>query len=140
MTGTPGPTPYVLDAGPMIAFLNDEPGAPVVASLLARTDTICFAHAVNVCEVYYGYLRTAGPLVATKAVQDLLAAGVVLRYDMDDSFWTDMGDLKAAHTVGLGDTFCLALARRLGAELIATDHHELDALAPLGICTITFIR
>jgi len=47
---------YALDAGPMMAFLNGEPGAEVVEDLLTEPESACYAHAYNLCEIYYlGY-------------------------------------------------------------------------------------
>jgi uncharacterized protein with PIN domain len=42
---------YVLDASAMVAYLEGEPGAAVVASILADPTAICYAHSMNLCEV-----------------------------------------------------------------------------------------
>ncbi len=44
---------YVLDACAMIAYLNDEPGADVVEAAMIDPMNQCYAHAVNLCEVFY---------------------------------------------------------------------------------------
>ncbi|MGH9831702.1 MAG: PIN domain-containing protein [Blastocatellia bacterium] len=49
---------YVIDANAMIAVLNGEPGADVVEKLLTTQGVIAYTHAVNVCEVFYGILRS----------------------------------------------------------------------------------
>ena len=48
----------VLDASAMLAYLGGEAGGEIVAALLADPNTECYAHAFNLCEVYYGYVRT----------------------------------------------------------------------------------
>ena len=48
---------YVLDAGPMIAFLDDEPGAEVVEQALTEPGSTCYAHIFNLTEIYYIYFR-----------------------------------------------------------------------------------
>jgi predicted nucleic acid-binding protein len=60
---------------------------------------------------------------------------------MDSGFWQDAGQLKAIYVhVSLADCYCLALARRLGAELMTPNHHEFDALLPHSLCPVLFIR
>jgi len=51
---------YVLDAGPMIAFLDDEPGAEVVEQVLTEPGSTCYAHIFNLTEIYYIYFRRGG--------------------------------------------------------------------------------
>ncbi|MDQ3812426.1 MAG: hypothetical protein M3347_00580, partial [Armatimonadota bacterium] len=66
--------------------------------------------------------------------------GLVARDDLDAAFWQDVATLKAEHDVALGDAFGLALARRLDADFVTSDHHEIDAVAAAGACSVTFIR
>ena len=49
----------VLDACAMIAFLRGEPGADVVRAILHNPSDACYAHAINLCEVYYDFVRAA---------------------------------------------------------------------------------
>jgi PIN domain nuclease of toxin-antitoxin system len=135
----------VLDASGMLAFLRAEPGGDVVRDLLDDVTNRCFVHAVNLCEVYYIVYRDGGAARAQQAVDMLLAAGTQLRSDLEPEFWQRVGRLKAehstaAHTLALADTFLIALAQVLGAEVVTADHREMDPLVPLGLCTIRFIR
>ena len=60
---------------------------------------------------------------------------------MDIDFWQEAGELKAIHKrVSLADCCAITLAKRLDAELVTSDHHELDTLTDLGVCKITFFR
>lgn len=132
---------HVLDAGPMLAFLKDETGASEVEQILLDPDSVCYAHAVNICEVFYDLRREAGEEEAQTHLTRLFDAGVQPREDMDRAFWEAVGRLKAdPPRKSLADCFCIALAQRLEARLITTDHHEFDALVPLGLCPIRFIR
>src|SRR5687768_7000812 len=125
-----------LDANAMIALLKGEQGSEVVANLLADSGNTCFAHALNMCEVYYDFLRAEDEQAAIVAVEGLVTLGVVIREDMDAPFWKDAGRIKAIHRrVSIADCVCIALARRLDAELFTTDHREFDPLVPLGLCT-----
>lgn len=130
----------VLDACALIAFLRDEPGAAVVESLLAEAPGACLAHAINLCEVYYDFLRASDEATARGAIADLLSAGVVPREDLAPALWQAAGRIKVRHRLSLADSFAVALADALDAELITSDHHELDRVAAAGAVRIRFIR
>lgn len=124
----------------MIAYLKDEDGAEVVEERLAGDEGSCLAHAVNLCEVYYDYLRDEGEEAAVTAVETLAGDGLVVREDMDELFWMEIGRHKAAHRVSLADCFAIALANREGGKVCTSDHHEFDPIADDGICEVEFIR
>jgi len=131
---------YATDAGALIAFLDDEPGADVVEDVLTEPGSSCYAHIFNLAEVYYIYFRRGGVTMAEEAIKSLLEAGVVVQDFVDTAFWKDAATLKGRHALSLPDAFCLALARRSGATLVTTDHAEFNPLVPLGYCPIRFIR
>jgi predicted nucleic acid-binding protein len=130
----------IFDASAMIAYVRDEPGAEVVRQLLRDTANTCYAHAVNLCEVYYGFARALGEADALNLIQGLYAVRIVAREDMDQPFWQDVGHLKTRTRTSLADCFGIALARRLGGDLVTSDHHEMDPILPLGLCSVRFIR
>lgn len=131
---------YVLDASAMLAYLRGEKGVLVVDALLHNPLRLCYAHAINLCEVYYDFLRTSNQSTAQQVILDLFADGVIERKDLSRPFWQRVGEHKARGGISLADCFCLSLAQELGAELVTCDHKEFDPLTSLGICTITFIR
>jgi len=130
----------VLDASAMLAYLRDEAGADIVTPLLADEEQTCYAHAMNVCEVYYDFLRQADRAVASASVRALLDTGLDIREDMDAEFWMAVGQYKVKYRISLADCCGLALANRLQADFITADHHEMDSLVNNGICQIQFIR
>lgn len=132
---------YVLDACAMIALLLREPGEEVVWVHLLEKDASCVAHSINLCEVFYDFYRDSGEAAASEAIEDLRWLGVVERNDLDEPFWREAGTLKGTHRrVSLADCCAIALTKRVGGTLLTSDHHELDPLAALGVCPITFIR
>jgi len=131
---------HILDASAMVAYLTGEPGGPVVESLLSDPHASCYAHSVNLCEVFYDSLRMTNERQARQTIADLYAAGIVERHDLSRTFWQSVGRLKARGRISLADCFGIALAQTLGGELVTSDHHEFDALVPLGIVPIHFIR
>ena len=131
----------VFDACALVAFAYDEAGADLLETILASEANTCFVHSLNFCEFYYQAYRRSSKQDVVRMVEEFLDLGVVIRDDMDIEFWQEAGELKAIHKrVSLADCCAIALAKRLDAELVTSDHHELDALANLGVCKITFFR
>ncbi len=129
----------VMDSSAMLALLRLEEGASNVEALL--TDNECSVHAVNLCEVYYGFRREKGHEAAEAALDAFALTGLETREDLDPAFWQLAAIYKCDHRrVSLADCFGLALANRMNAEFVTTDHHEIDALVELGLCRVRFIR
>lgn len=131
----------IFDACALIALSEKEEGADLLASFLEDGENTCFAHSINLCEVFYQLYREKSKNDAIAVIEGFLDLGVFLRDDMDIEFLQEAGELKAIHKkVSLADCCAIALAKRLDAELVTSNHHELDALAELGVCKITFFR
>lgn len=131
---------YVFDSSALIAYLQNEPGVEVVDNLLKDTANDCYAHAANLCEVYYDFLRVSNDPIAYTLIESLYRARVQPREDMDTAFWRQIGRDKGTYQCALGDCFGLVLARRLGGQLITADHHEMDAVDAQESGRILFIR
>ncbi len=124
----------------MIAHMKGEDGAEVVEGYLAG-DEECMAHVVNLCEVYYEYLRVEDEEAARSVIEDLKSDGLMVRDDLDEAFWQEVGRLKATPVrISLADCFLIALSNRTAGRVVTSDHHELDAVAEQGICEGEFIR
>ena len=132
---------YALDASAMIAFVTAEPGGSLVEEMLADSRSQCFAHAANLCEVYYDAHRRIGPDGAASLINDLAGSGLHFLSDMDIALWQCAGEIKAqVRRVSLADCFGLALAAALGAEFVTADRHEMEALAGNSTHRIRLIR
>ena len=131
----------VFDASALIALLKDETGAELVQSLIDDSANESFAHAINLCEVYYDCLREFGSDTANEVVDKLLSTSLVLRDDMDPDFWQRAGRHKAhLRRISLADCFCASLAERLSAEVVTADRREFEPLVEQMDCNIRFIR
>jgi predicted nucleic acid-binding protein len=124
----------------MLAYLKGEPGAPVVDGVLKQSGRDCFAHSINLCEVYYDVLRAADEPTADQAIRDLLNAGVIERDEMDQPFWRDAGKIKSRGRISIADAFCATLANRVGGEVVTSDRREFEPLHQAGVCDVHFIR
>jgi len=136
---------FVLDACALIAYLRDEPGAAVVEEVLLQNETPRLVHAVNLCEVYYQFLRATDERTAQRALAELHLTGLLAREDLDRVFWQQVGKYKVQLSSGprsfaLADCFALALAHREHATLVTSDHGEFDQVAEQRICPVRFIR
>jgi PIN domain nuclease of toxin-antitoxin system len=138
--------PSVLDTSAMLAVVRGEPGAGIVLVALARQGNTCYAHEVNLCEVFYVLTREVGEEAATLAQRHLLeTAGIVPFANPDREFIWEVGRLRARITserlaASLADCFCVATARHFGCELLTADHREFDPVVAMGLRQVTFIR
>ena len=131
---------YVFDACAVLAFLQAEPGAPVVSDLLEENRR-CLVHAINACEIYYDLFRRDGEETADGLREVLEGYGFEIVEDLSFSLWKTAGKLKGSwKRVSLADCFALALTLKTSATLVTSDHHEMDSLAQAGVCPIRFIR
>ena len=123
----------VIDASALLALLNAEPGADVVAEALPGG----VISAINLSEVV-AKLCEAG--VPEKAIhQALQPLGIeIVPFDEEQAY--QAGLLRASTQdmgVSLGDRACLSLARMLGVEALTADR----AWAGLSVgATIKLIR
>jgi PIN domain nuclease of toxin-antitoxin system len=131
---------HALDACAMIAYLRGEAGGTAVDRFLNTPGDTCFAHTINLLEVYYDFIRKRDEPTARQALKDLSAIGVVTRRDMSQPFLYQVGQLKARGRISLADCFCIVLAQTLAGQVVTSDHHEFDPLVLLGIVPIHFIR
>ena len=123
---------HVLDACAMIAFLRGENGSEIVRQILHEPADQCYAHVINLCEVYYDFARSVDARTGRAALHDLRLAGVRARRDISTSFWLKVGDLKSAHKVSLADCFAIQLSKKLRGDVVTSDHHEFDVLEAGG--------
>jgi len=131
---------HVLDASAMVAYVTGEPGGDLVRARLTDPNAACYAHALNLCEVYYTVARKTDIGRAKQTILNLFADGIIERRDMSRGFWQRVGQLKARGGISLPDCFCITLAEHLAGEVVTSDHAEFDPLVPLGIVPIRFIR
>lgn len=130
----------VLDACAILAYLRAEAGGEVVAARLQDPSCTCFAHIVNIWEVYYIVLREQDETTAEGALNALISDGLVIRRDSSAAFWKAACNLKAVGGISLADCFCVHLAMAVSGEVLTTDRNEFDRIIHVGLCPITYIR
>jgi PIN domain nuclease of toxin-antitoxin system len=117
----------VLDASALLALLNSESGADVVAGVLSDAAV----SAVNLSEVVAKLSEGGMPEEAiTEALDDLEL--FVVAFDADQAFAAGMlRPLTRSRGLSLGDRACLALGVRLGYGVLTAD--RLWATLDLGV-------
>jgi uncharacterized protein with PIN domain len=135
-------TVYIFDACAVIALLQQEPGAERVSALLEESGNRCLLHTLNLCEVYYDFLRRGDASLANALEGVLRSTGFELTDSLQpSSFWQTAGRIKAEmRRVSMVDCFAVALTIQERGILVTSDHHELDAVAAAKICSVEFIR
>ena len=130
----------VLDACALIAFLNDEPGANVVATILKAVPFVEMS-AVNLLEIAYDTIRTSGDSNAGRKMLDVVRQlPIKIHWHIDGEVFQYAAHLKASFRISLADAFALALAHTLSAAVATSDHHEFDPLESDGIARFIWIR
>jgi predicted nucleic acid-binding protein len=132
---------YVFDACAVIAFLQGESGAEIVAGILKNPSNRCLIHTLSACEVYYDTYRRSGQEDASALEGILRTAGLELVDTVLSDLWQAAGRLKAEwRRVSLADCLVLALAQLENGTVLTSDHHELDPIAEAAVVPIRFIR
>jgi PIN domain nuclease of toxin-antitoxin system len=133
-------THLVLDACALIAFLNDEPGAEVVAAIFEHLPSVEMS-AVNLLEIAYDAIRRSGNPQAGRELMDVVRQlPIKIHWNIDDEVFHNAARLKASFRISLADAFALALAEKLNAAVATSDHHEFEALESIGTARFIWIR
>ena len=126
---------FVLDSHAVLAYLQDEPGADIVQGLLDRArrgETTVLCSCVNAAEVYWATRRHHGAHLAERAWAALCQLPVTL-VPADERVACEAGEIKAGHSLALGDAFAAATARLQDAEVVTGDPEfaALETLVPI---------
>ncbi|VEN75287.1 Ribonuclease VapC [Candidatus Desulfarcum epimagneticum] len=114
---------YVLDTSAIFTFLEDEPGADDVESLLDKAEeggAVIFLSFMTFAEVYYISFRKRGKDVAERRVQELFMMPVI-RVDSNAESSYVAGRIKASRRMSMADAWIAALAKIKKAALVHKD-------------------
>jgi ribonuclease VapC len=125
----------VLDASAILALLKGERGASKVSAVIADASV----SAVNQGEVISHFVHLGAPLDDVRAMLGALPYSVL---PADDGLAWEAGSLRALTAsagLSLGDRFCLALSKRLGAPAYTADKAWKD-VAGAALAKVVIIR
>jgi len=116
-------SPRVFDSWPIFAFLNDEPTAGEVQSLLREgreTGRPMWITAVNLGEIWYGVARRTSFEAAEQTVERVRRLGL----EVVNADWTLTrlaAQFKARYRLSYADCFAAALAKQHAVEVVTGD-------------------
>jgi predicted nucleic acid-binding protein len=124
----------VFDAGPLLAFAFDEPGAEAVEEWLDRVydgDRAGYVATITLAEVRYIAARKASPEEADAHIRRLRELGLT-EYEINDC-WQTVAELRRQHALALGDAYVVAAAVDLdgdskGVTLLVGADDDFDAV------------
>ena len=130
---------HIVDACALIAYFKEEEGHERFAELLVDEENVLAIHATNLCEVYYGYLRSDGADRADEAWQRATEIlGVIDTLDLQ--FIKRVGRWKVDYSLGLADAFAAATAEMNACSLVTTDRNDFGAIEAAGALEIAWLR
>jgi PIN domain nuclease of toxin-antitoxin system len=133
----------VLDSFAILSFMQDEPGAEIVESLLhdAQAGRVrLLVSVINLGEVFYRLAKSKGSPVATefrRALSHRIFPWQAVSAT-DARVWA-AAELKAQFALAYADAFAVALAREVHAPLVTADP-EILALSPVHVQTVAMRR
>jgi ribonuclease VapC len=113
----------VFDSWAVIAWLQDEPAADEVDSLISEACASVrpmWITTVNLGEVWYKLVRERGEERADQEVARLRTLGLGVR-DADWQLTREAARLKSKYRLAYADCFAAALAKQLDTEVITGD-------------------
>lgn len=122
---------YVLDACAVIAFLVDEAGADKVEEKLqqaAKNEIEVHLHTINLLEIFYGFYREKGEVVAQNMMRTVSALPIQIEPNISSELLSNAGVIKATNNLSLADSIALGFSKTIEASLVTADHHEFDQI------------
>lgn len=117
------PKAYVLDSWAVIAYLEDEPSAQLIADLIATAHEEAipvYMTVVNVGEVWYTIAREVSENDANASIKELRD----LRIQFVDADWEltlEAARFKSQNKMSYADCYAAALAKSYKADLVTGD-------------------
>lgn len=129
---------HIVDASALILHFKGEEGSEKFAELLGDERNVLAMHIVNLCEVYYNYLRSDGQEEADKAWTKANTILTIIQ-NLDPQFVKRVGRWKVDQNLGLGDAFLAATAEENACPLVTKDHKDFDNVEQTGTLQIIWL-
>ena len=113
----------LLDTFAVLAWLQDEPSASAVESILQdakRDGAELLMTLINLGELYY-ILRRSLSAIETRALLDMILDLPVRAIPVSEDLVWEAAEIKARNPLSYADCFPVAAARREGAALVTGD-------------------
>jgi predicted nucleic acid-binding protein len=127
------PKKFVLDSYAILALVEDEPGAQVVADIILDESAEPCLSIVSLGEVYYIAMRRQGEAAAEEIIRGVRQED---RLVIAEASWPRVKDaarIKAGGGLAYADAFVLGLAQEFAASLVTGDPELRIAAARFGV-------
>ena len=126
---------YVFDSYALLALLEDEKGADLIAGILTKQENQVYLSIINMGEIYYLLLRRKGMEQAEKVIESVALddAIVVAEASWDRVRAAAAAAVKAEGGLSYAVAFAVALAKELNAPLLTGDPEIITKAENYGI-------
>lgn len=127
------PQRFVFDSYAVLALVEDEPGAQLVAEIIAGEAADLYLSAVSLGEVYYIVFRRQGESVAEEVVRGVMQEESLTTAEASWLRVKDAARIKAGGGLSYADAFVLGLSLELQAPVVTGDPEIQAAAGRLGL-------
>ncbi|MGB9867953.1 MAG: type II toxin-antitoxin system VapC family toxin [Bacillota bacterium] len=127
------PRRFVFDSYAVLALVEDEPGAKVVAEIVADEAAELYMSAISLGEVYYVVFRRHGEAAAEEVVRSVMEEEFLTIAEASWRRVKEAARIKAAGGLSYADAFVLELSLELGAPVVTGDPEIQAAAGGLGV-------
>jgi len=127
------PRRFVFDSYAVLALVEDEPGAQVVAEIVADEAAELYLSAISLGEVYYIIFRRQGEAAAEEVVRGVMQEDSLTVVEASWPRVKDAARIKGGGGLSYADAFVLGLSLELGAPVVTGDPEIRAAAGRLGV-------
>ncbi len=124
---------YVFDSYALLALLEDEPGADLVAGVINKQGANIYLSAINLGEIYYLLLRRSGLEQAENVLDSIALEDTITVAEASWDRVKSAASVKATGGLSYADAFAVALAKELVAPLLTGDPEIIAKAEEIGI-------
>jgi PIN domain nuclease of toxin-antitoxin system len=124
---------YVFDSYALLALLEDEPGADLVAGVINKQGADIYISSINLGEIYYLLLRRSGLEQAESVLESIVLEE---KLTVAEASWVRVkaaASVKATGGLSYADAFAVSLAKEFEAPLLTGDPEIIAKAEEIGI-------
>jgi len=130
----------VFDSYAILALIENENGAQMVADILADRENAIFLSVINFGEIYYIIKRRDGEQAAEEVVQSILLEESLTIVEVPWERVKEAASIKSRGGISYADAFALSLAKELQAPLVTGDPEIQITAQQIGVEIIWLLR
>jgi PIN domain nuclease of toxin-antitoxin system len=124
---------YVFDSYALLALLEDEKGADLIAGILTKQENQVYLSIINMGEIYYLLLRRKGMEQAEKVIESVALDDAIVVAEASWDRVRAAALVKAEGGLSYADAFAVSLAKELNAPLLTGDPEIITKAENYGI-------